>query len=166
MSDKARNVLGGSIAVILVGILCFNYFQTVAMPPEDEPGGSISLSRAGLAAISASNSDPVALKTATQLLDEAVRIDPKDPVALFGLGWALHLQQNKPLALERYNSAISELNELTKFSLLNRSLIREEQGDLQGALDDITSALGLAPELPGGRERQLSLRKRIVEAGR
>ncbi len=123
----------------------------------------MSLSRAGLEAVIASNSNPAGLGTAIQLLEEATRIDPKDPVALFGLGWALHLKGNKAEALERYNSGIGELNELTKFSLLNRSLIREEQGDFKGALDDLSAALRIAPGLPGAEERQIALRKLIVE---
>lgn len=148
MSDKARDIAGGILAVTLLAILMFQHSTTVPSEPEEDPGRSISLSRAGLQAISSSNSEPVALKTAVELLEEAAKIDPQDPVALFGLGWALHLQGNKGLALERYNSAIKELDELTKFSLINRSLIREEQGDLEGALQDINSALRIAPDLP------------------
>jgi len=75
----------------------------------------------------------------------AVSLNPKDSEALSNLATTFMESGNLPQALVLYNKAIEE--SATRATLfLNRSIVRERLGDVDGTLSDLATAARLAPD--------------------
>jgi len=125
-----------------------------------------SYSRSGVTQVGAAQGDRVRLAEAVQTLHEALRMDPKDPLALFGMAWALQLSGFSAEAREYYGKALAELNDLTKFVHYNLTFILERQGDKASALREVNEALRLAPDFEPARQRKADLERSVNDSAK
>lgn len=111
-------ILSSLVAVL---ILLYHDSRQKPVPP------SFSYARYGLNKVAEGKNDPSKLQEAIELLYEALRMDPKDPLALFGMGWALQLKGADSEAVDYYEQALDQLDELRGYTTHNLNLIDEKE---------------------------------------
>lgn len=153
-----RAIIVGIISACCILILLYHEARQKPLGP------SYSYARQGLNQVAAAQKNPAGLNGAVEILYEALRMDPKDPLALFGLAWALHLRGADEEAYRHYQKTLEQLNELGKFIHYNLSFILEKRGDLPGALQELDEALRFAPDFEAARLRRDSLAAMLTSA--
>ncbi len=117
MVSNMRILLFVLSSCLSIGVLLLaDYSQRPSTP-------SFSYARRGLNLVAVAGKDSTKLQEATQVLREALQQDKDDPLALFGLGWALQLQGLPQDALPYYLQAITQLSQLKGFAEHNLSLL-------------------------------------------
>jgi tetratricopeptide (TPR) repeat protein len=154
-----RNIFAVVLAIgLLATLYVYRFPSTVA---EDDAAPPTSPVRQGLALVSAAGSDPQALKSAQEFFLATLSVDPKDPVALFGLGWASQLLNDAAEASRRYEQAESELREVLGFTLFNQSFLQEQSGDIERALESVLMAQEINPRFEAARSRAALLASKV-----
>ena len=95
---------------------------------------SFSYARQGLDLVAAAGTNPEKLQEAVDTLYEALRMDKRDPLALFGMGWALQLRGFNDEARNYYLQARAQIDELKQFTEHNISLLTPQVPVTQGLI--------------------------------
>ena len=125
-------------------------------------GPAYSYARRGFEQMTQAVGNEKMIENAMESLYEALRMDPKDPLALFGMGWALQSKGWGQQAEEYYAKALVESDGIKKFSHLNLSLILQSKEDFRGAIDQLDRALTIEPLSPLAWARKAKL---LIAAG-
>jgi tetratricopeptide (TPR) repeat protein len=104
-------------------------------------------------------------KEARADFEAALKLDARDPMALFGLGWVEQLDGNRERAKDLYAGSIRELQDLLHAARYNQSLVLEQRGDLRAAYEEIRLLLRVDPQHEKARSRQEDLIRKMGSQG-
>ena len=79
---------------------------------------------------------------AIECLNEAIKINPNDPMLFLNRGFINHLSKNYQSAMEDYNHAL-QINPSFAFAYNNRGVLKVALHDVQGAMNDYATALSI-----------------------
>lgn len=134
-----------------VSVLSWRYATVTPAPP------AYSHARTGLLAVGQAGTDRNKLAAAVADLHEALRLDAEDPVAHFGMGWALQLSGDGEQAKVHYHQAMAQMDPLGCYARYNLALLHEEDGDLAGALRLVDEVLRVNADFPSAHRKAASL---------
>lgn len=153
----SRNVVGVALAVVLM--LCWACRDTFTGGLGGSGGASAS--RRGMETMQVGATEAHKRKEARADFEAALKLDARDPMALFGLGWVEQLDGNGERAKELYAGSIRELQDLLHAARYNQSLVLEQRGDLRAAYEEIRLLLRVDPQHEKARSRQEDLIRKM-----
>ena len=148
------------LSFIIAGILIICLLRFRYATPEDKTVSDItgqSFARMGMQEMNNISKDRESIKKAITNFNRALKLDPQDQLALFGLGWALQSEGKDSAAEELYLQAVAQNKEICKYLHFNLSLIKEKNNDLVSAIEENRSALACEPSFKAAQDRELLL---------
>jgi|GEM_PF-6957557 len=157
----SRNVVGVALASVLM--LCWACQGTFTGGMGGSAGSSSA--RRGMETMQAGATEANKRKEARADFEAALKVDARDPMALFGLGWVEQLDGNRERAKDLYAGSIRELQDLLHAARFNQSLVLEQRGDLRAAYEEIRLLLRVDPQHEKARLRQEELIRKMGSQG-
>ncbi len=147
---KSRNLIAFILACGLLSVMFIFHAEQQADTVEKNSNSS---ARKCLGLVDRSIKEPALRSVARGCLEDLRQRDDKDPVMLFGLGWISQLQGANAAAEKYYAGTIKELAELEQFTHYNLSFIKEQRGDISGALEQVRAAIRVSPDFKLAQDR-------------
>lgn len=157
LASNLRNSAALCLSILLVAALLWSNAAQNVSPQVGVTPPAQSYAQKGKSQVGSARRDPKLLEAALATLREALRLDPNDPVALFGMGWALQEQGKDLESLGHYERAIHESRTIIGLSRYNASFVAERRGDIALAVSQLKEAVAALPDFKEAGDRLAKL---------